>query len=290
MNPLELRFSSLSPRLNPQPPPLAGVALYTAIVAFWALSLVAAFSLSGLAAWAVGVVYICLRHAAADVCRVPDARVVATGPRRRDFGRAAPERRRDRGGLQRGAACSRRPSGRCSGRATRPIGSGSPTTVRATTPRSRARALWLAAPPAARRRERAEPGRAGAALAAARPSRQGACAQCRAATRRHRRRGDGRRRHSARARRDRGDPQAPSRRTPTSWSAAACCRRAAAAGRRGARCRSSRPTNMSAISSVATPGRRLGEPVADIGRLRGVPARCGRRGRRLRSAMLGRGL
>jgi len=58
MDALELAFRVHSPRLNPRPPTRAGIALYMAIVAFWMLSLFAAFSASGLLAWAVGVLYV----------------------------------------------------------------------------------------------------------------------------------------------------------------------------------------------------------------------------------------
>jgi cellulose synthase/poly-beta-1,6-N-acetylglucosamine synthase-like glycosyltransferase len=55
---LELAFRAHSPRLNPRPATRIGAAFYTAIVAFWMLSLYAAFSASGLLAWAVGVLYV----------------------------------------------------------------------------------------------------------------------------------------------------------------------------------------------------------------------------------------
>jgi cellulose synthase/poly-beta-1,6-N-acetylglucosamine synthase-like glycosyltransferase len=58
MDALELAFRAHSPRLNPRPATLAGAGLYTAIVAFWMLSMFAAFSASGLLAWAVGVLYV----------------------------------------------------------------------------------------------------------------------------------------------------------------------------------------------------------------------------------------
>ena len=58
MSALELAFRMHSPRLNPRPATRVGVALYTAIVAFWMLSLFAAFAAAGLVAWAVGVAYI----------------------------------------------------------------------------------------------------------------------------------------------------------------------------------------------------------------------------------------
>jgi len=55
---LEMAFRAHSPRLNPRPATRAGVALYTAIVAFGLLSLLAAFSMSGLVAWTVGIAYV----------------------------------------------------------------------------------------------------------------------------------------------------------------------------------------------------------------------------------------
>jgi len=58
MDALELAFGAHSPRLDPRPATRAGIGLYTAIVAFWMLSLVAAFAGSGLVAWTVGVLYI----------------------------------------------------------------------------------------------------------------------------------------------------------------------------------------------------------------------------------------
>jgi cellulose synthase/poly-beta-1,6-N-acetylglucosamine synthase-like glycosyltransferase len=55
---LETAFRRWSPRLNPRRTPLAGVALYTAIVALWMAAMAKAFVGQGLFAWSVGVVYI----------------------------------------------------------------------------------------------------------------------------------------------------------------------------------------------------------------------------------------
>jgi cellulose synthase/poly-beta-1,6-N-acetylglucosamine synthase-like glycosyltransferase len=55
---LETAFRRSSPRLNPRPTPLAGVVLYTAIVALWMAAMANAFVGQGLFAWSVGVVYI----------------------------------------------------------------------------------------------------------------------------------------------------------------------------------------------------------------------------------------
>jgi cellulose synthase/poly-beta-1,6-N-acetylglucosamine synthase-like glycosyltransferase len=55
---LERAFRRCSPRLNPHRTPLAGVVLYTAIVALWIAALAKAFVGDGLFAWSVGVVYI----------------------------------------------------------------------------------------------------------------------------------------------------------------------------------------------------------------------------------------
>jgi len=55
---LETAFRRCSPRLNPRRTPLAGVLLYTAIVALWMAAMVNAFVGQGLFAWSVGVVYI----------------------------------------------------------------------------------------------------------------------------------------------------------------------------------------------------------------------------------------
>jgi glycosyltransferase involved in cell wall biosynthesis len=55
---LETAFRRCSPRLNPRGAPLAGVVLYTAIVALWMAAMAKAFVGEGLFAWSVGVVYI----------------------------------------------------------------------------------------------------------------------------------------------------------------------------------------------------------------------------------------
>jgi glycosyltransferase involved in cell wall biosynthesis len=55
---LETAFRRCSPRLNPRRAPLAGVLLYTAIVALWMAAMAKAFVGEGLFAWSVGVVYI----------------------------------------------------------------------------------------------------------------------------------------------------------------------------------------------------------------------------------------
>ena len=55
---LETAFRRCSPRLNPRRTPLAGVVLYTAIVALWVAAMAKAFVGQGLFAWSVGVVYI----------------------------------------------------------------------------------------------------------------------------------------------------------------------------------------------------------------------------------------
>jgi glycosyltransferase involved in cell wall biosynthesis len=55
---LETAFRRCSPRLNPRPTPLAGVVLYTAIVALWLAAMAKAFVGQGVFAWSVGIVYI----------------------------------------------------------------------------------------------------------------------------------------------------------------------------------------------------------------------------------------
>src|SRR5579863_1845188 len=55
---LETAFRRCSPRLNPRPTRLAGVVLYTAIVALWLAAMAKAFVGQGVFAWSVGIVYI----------------------------------------------------------------------------------------------------------------------------------------------------------------------------------------------------------------------------------------
>lgn len=55
---LQRAFRAQSPRLNPRSANLAGVLLYTAIVAIWLLALAAAFGANGLLAWSAGLIYV----------------------------------------------------------------------------------------------------------------------------------------------------------------------------------------------------------------------------------------